>query len=182
MNIKKYNPLLLILVTFVLFTQITVAKSAQEIDKEVDIAIEKFKKEINGGEDFLSKTKGYLVFPKIIKAGLIVGGKYGEGALRIDGVTKHYYDMTAASIGWQAGVQDYSMLIGFLSETALNNFIHSNGWEAGVDGTITISDWGESIDIGSYSYEKPIVAFIYNEKGYMASISITGTKFRRIAP
>jgi lipid-binding SYLF domain-containing protein len=74
------------------------------------------------------------------------------------------------------------MLIGFLSETALNNFIHSNGWEAGVDGTITISDWGESIDIGSYSYEKPIVAFIYNEKGYMASISITGTKFRRIAP
>jgi lipid-binding SYLF domain-containing protein len=74
------------------------------------------------------------------------------------------------------------MLIAFLSDTALDNFIHSNGWEAGVDGTITVSDWGKSKDLTSFSFEKPIIAFIYGEKGYMASISIAGTKFRRIAP
>lgn len=182
MNIKKLNALMLAFLLTILFTQITFAKTAQEIDKEVDAAIEKFKKEVPGGANFLPKTKGYLVFPSVIKAGLIVGGKYDEGALRINGVTKHYYDMTAASIGFQAGAQEYSMLIAYLSDAALTNFVKSNGWEAGVDGSITVSDWGKSKDISSMSFEKPIIAFIYGEKGLMASISIAGTKFRRIAP
>jgi lipid-binding SYLF domain-containing protein len=182
MNIKKLNSIMLALLLSMLFTQSTFAKTAQEIDKEVDAAIEKFKKEVPGGANFLPKTKGYLVFPSVIKAGLIIGGKYDEGALRINGVTKHYYDMTAASIGFQAGAQEYSMLIAYLSDAALTNFVKSNGWEAGVDGSITVSDWGKSKDISSMSFEKPIIAFIYGEKGLMASISIAGTKFRRIAP
>jgi len=182
MNIKKLNSIMLALLLSMLFTQSTFAKTAQEIDKEVDAAIEKFKKEVPGGANFLPKTKGYLVFPSVIKAGLIVGGKYDEGALRINGVTKHYYDMTAASIGFQAGAQEYSMLIAYLSDAALTNFVKSNGWEAGVDGSITVSDWGKSKDISSMSFEKPIIIFTFGEKGYMASISIAGTKFRRIAP
>ncbi len=138
MNIKKLHTMMLALLLTMLFTQVTFAKTAQEIDKEVDAAIEKFKKEVPGGANFLPKTKGYLVFPSVIKAGLVVGGKYGEGALRINGVTKHYYDMTAASIGFQAGAQEYSMLIAYLSDASLENFVRSNGWEAGVDGSITV--------------------------------------------
>lgn len=180
MNNLKPNMIKLGILFILLFTQFTVAQTAQELDAKVDSAIVKFKQEVPGGTNFLPKVKGYLVFPSVIKAGLIVGGKYGEGALRINGETQHYYDMTSASIGLQAGAQEYSMLIAFLSEESLNNFINSNGWEAGVDGTITISDWGKSKDISSMSFEKPIIAFIYGEKGYMASISIAGTKFRRI--
>lgn len=180
MNNLKPNMIKLGILFILLFTQFTVAQTAQELDAKVDSAIVKFKQEVPGGTNFLPKVKGYLVFPSVIKAGLIVGGKYGEGALRINGKTQHYYDMTSASIGLQAGAQEYSMLIAFLSEESLNNFINSNGWEAGVDGTITISDWGKSKDISSMSFEKPIIAFIYGEKGYMASISIAGTKFRRI--
>lgn len=180
MNNLKLNMIKLGILFILLFTQFTVAQTAQELDAKVDSAIVKFKQEVPGGTNFLPKVKGYLVFPSVIKAGLIVGGKYGEGALRINGKTQHYYDMASASIGLQAGAQEYSMLIAFLSEESLNNFINSNGWEAGVDGTITISDWGKSKDITSMSFEKPIIAFIYGEKGYMASISIAGTKFRRI--
>ena len=182
MNIKKSNPMLMALLISLFFTQFTFAKTVQQIDKEVDIAIEKFKQEIKGGENFLPQVKGYLVFPNVVSAGLILGGKYGEGALRIEGKTKYYYEMASASIGFQAGAQNYTMLIAFLSETALNNFIASNGWEAGVAGTITVSDWGKSKDLASYSFEKPIMAFIYGEEGYMASISIAGTKFRKILP
>lgn len=182
MNTKKIYSIILTIVATLLFTQMSYAKTAAEINRDVDTAIEKFKKEVPGGTSFLPQTKGYLVFPRVIKAGLIVGGKYGEGALRVNGVTKHFYDMTAASIGLQAGAQEYSMLIAFLSDESLKNFILSNGWEAGVDGSITVSDWGKSKDISSISYEKPIIAFIYGEKGLMASISIAGTKFRRIAP
>ena len=182
MNIKKFNPMMVVLTISLLFTQFSLAKTAEQIDKEVTVAIEKFKNEINGGKDFLPKVKGFLVFPEVVKAGLIVGGKYGEGALRVNGQTKYYYDMTAASIGLQAGAQKYTMLIAFLSDTALNNFVHSNGWEAGVNGTITVSDWGKSRNISSYSFEKPIIAFIYGEKGFMASVSVAGTKFRKIIP
>ena len=182
MNTIQFNPLKITFLFVLVFAHITFAKTAQEIDKEVDIAIEKFKQEVPGGANFLPQVKGYLVFPRVIRAGLIVGGKYGEGALRVNGKTKYYYDMTAASIGLQAGAHEYSMLIAFISEASLNNFISSNGWEAGIDGSITVSDWGKSKDISSISYEKPIIAFIYGEKGLMASISIAGTKFRRIAP
>jgi lipid-binding SYLF domain-containing protein len=182
MYIKKAKTLITILLISLFFTQLTLAQTVQEIDKDVDIAIENFKHNISGGENFLAQAKGYLVLPNVVKAGLIIGGKYGEGALRVNNTTAHYYEMAAASIGLQVGVQKYTMLIAFLSETALNNFIRSDGWEAGVDGSITISDWGASKDISSISFEKPIVAFIYGEKGLMASVSIAGTKFRRIAP
>jgi len=182
MNIKKSKNITLALLLYVLFTQVSFAKTAQTIDSEVNISLEKFKQQVQGGARFLEHTKGYLVFPVVIKAGLIVGAKYGEGALRVNGTTAHYYDMTAASIGLQAGAQQYSMLIAFLSDASLNSFIRSDGWESGVDGTITVSDWGRSTDISSISYEKPIIVLIFNEKGYMASISIAGTKFRRIVP
>ena len=180
MYIKKLNLMIIAMFISLFFTQSIIADSTRQIDLDVDAAIEKFKQEIGGGEEFLPKVKGYLVFPNVIKAGLIFGGKYGEGALRIDGKTKYFYEMTAASIGFQAGAQKYSMLIAFLTDTALNNFINSNGWEAGLDSTITVSDWGKSIDLTSYSFEKPIVAFIYGEKGLMASVSFAGTKFRRL--
>ena len=134
MNMKKLNSIILAVLLALFFTQSAHAKTAAEIDSEVDAAIEKFKKDVPGGANFLPKTKGYIVFPSVIKAGLIVGGKYAEGALRVNGHTKHYYDMTAASIGFQAGAQEYSMVIAFLSDASLNNFVRSNGWEAGVDG------------------------------------------------
>jgi len=182
MYMKRLNTALLVILFTLFCTQTAFAQTFQQIDKNVDVAIEKFKHDVVGGESFLAQAKGYLVFPTVLRAGLIVGGKYGEGALRINNKTAYYYEMTAASIGLQAGAQKYSMLIAFLSETALHNFIQSNGWESGVDGTITVADWGASKDISSISYEKPIIAFIYGEKGLMASVSIAGTKFRKITP
>jgi lipid-binding SYLF domain-containing protein len=182
MYIKKFNPMLLLVLISLAFTQFLSAKSAHQINGEVDMAIEKFEKEVRGGSKFLSKVKGYLVFPSVIKGGLIFGAEYGEGALRVDGVTKHYYSMTSASVGYQAGVQEHSVLIAFLSEASLNNFLRSNGWEAGVDGSVTVADWGKSKDISSISYEKPIVAFIYGAEGLMLGVSVEGTKFQKIIP
>jgi lipid-binding SYLF domain-containing protein len=182
MYIKKLNPMMLLVLIFLAFTQFSFAKPANELDADVDAAIKKFEKEVASGSKFLSKVKGYLVFPSVIKGGFIFGGEYGEGALRINGTTKDYYSMASGSIGYQIGVKEHSVLIAFVTETALNNFLKSDGWEAGVDGSITVSDWGKSKDISSISYEKPIVAFIYGEKGLMAGVSIEGTKFQRILP
>ena len=183
MNIKKFNPMMLLVLISLSFTQFSFAEdNAQKLNTEVDLAIKKFKKEVPGGDKFLSKVKGYLVFPSVYKGGFIVGGKYGKGALRVNGVTKHFYSMTAASIGYQVGVQEHSVLIAFVSEASLNNFIKSNGWEAGVDGSIIVADWGKMKDVSSISYEKPIIGFIYGEQGLMAGVSIEGTKFKKIIP
>jgi lipid-binding SYLF domain-containing protein len=182
MYTKKLNPMMLLVLISLAFTQFLLAKPANQLNADVDAAIKKFEKEVAGGAKFLSQVKGYLVFPSVIKGGFIVGAEYGEGALRVNGTTKHFYSMTSASIGYQAGVQEHSVLIAFISEASLNNFIKSNGWEAGVDGSITVSDWGKSKDITSISYEKPIVAFIYGAEGLMLGVSIEGTKFQRIVP
>jgi lipid-binding SYLF domain-containing protein len=183
MYIKKFNPMILLVLISLAFTQFAFAEAnANKLNTEVDLAIKKFKKDVPGGEKFLTKVKGYLVFPSVYKGGFIIGGKYGKGALRVNGVTKYFYSMTSASIGYQAGVQEHSVLIAFVSEESLNNFIKSNGWEAGVDGSIIVADWGKMKDISSISYEKPIIGFVYGEQGLMAGVSIEGTKFQRIIP
>lgn len=185
MYIKKISPMMLLVLISLAFTQFSSATdtaAANKLNIEVDAAIKNFKTKVKGGEKFLSQVKGYLVFPSVYKGGFIVGGKYGKGALRVDGTTTHFYSMTAASIGYQAGVQEYSVVIAFISEASLDNFVKSNGWEAGVDGSVVVADWGGSKDITSMSYEKPIVAFIYGESGLMVGVSIEGTKFKRIIP
>lgn len=174
--------LLSLLMILTLQSSLFADTASAKLEKSSNEAVNHFMKQFKGAKNFISNAKGYLVFPDITKAGLMIGGSYGEGALRVNGVTKHYYSVTSVSYGLQAGAQKHSMLIAFLSEASLNNFINSNGWEAGVDGTIAIADWGKSKDISSISYEKPIVAFIYGEKGLMGGISLEGNKFQRIIP
>ncbi|MCF6206173.1 MAG: hypothetical protein L3J47_04665 [Sulfurovum sp.] len=158
------------------------AEAAKVIDAKADVAIEKFKKLVKGGDVFLKKVKGYLVFPEVYKAGFVVGGEYGNGVLRVDGRSVAYYNIASASIGWQIGAQKTSYIFAFADQYALDSFMKSNGWEAGVDGSIALVKWGQGIDVSSISYEKPIYAFVFDNKGLMANVSLEGTKFTRIHP
>jgi lipid-binding SYLF domain-containing protein len=172
---------ILILFFTLLLTTNLMAKTASVIEAEADAALAVFKTK-PGAAQFLSQVKGYLIFPSVMKGAFVVGGEYGEGVLKVNGQTKAYYSIGSASLGFQAGVQDASYLIAFVSQRALDKFIHSDGWEAGVDGTITIINWGAAKDISSISYEKPIYGFVFNSKGLMGGISLEGTKFTRINP
>jgi len=158
------------------------AEAAKVIDAKADVAVEKFKKVVKGGEAFLSRVKGYLVFPSVYKGGFIVGGEYGEGVLRVNGKSVAYYNIASASVGLQIGAQRNAYIFAFADQYALDRFMKSNGWEAGVDGSIALVKWGQGIDISSISYEKPIYAFVFDNAGLMANVSLEGTKFTRIAP
>ncbi len=180
MKYNRLNPLALIASLVLLVSTYSMAEPASVIEAKSNEAIKKFYQEVKGSEEFLSKVKGYLVFPTVTKAGFVVGGKYGEGVLRINGETKQYYSIAAGSVGFQLGVQQSSYIVAFVSQKALDNFMKSDGWEAGVDGTVTVAKWGVGKDITSISYENPIYVFVFGAKGLMYNLNIEGTKFSKI--
>ena len=181
----KRNVLFLVGVLFLGFSLVigssmALAKTAIEIDTSVDVALEQFQKDVKGADEFLASAKGVLVLPNVVKAGFVVGGSYGEGALRIGGKTVDYYNTAAASWGFLAGAQSVRVIIVFMQEDALNKFRASQGWEAGVDGSVTLVNVGAAGTIDTTNIKDPIVGFVFGNKGLMADLSLTGTKYTKI--
>lgn len=156
------------------------AASAQEIDIKVDATLDQFVEKVQGGSRFLDSAAGVLVFPSVFKAGVGIGGEYGEGALRIDGKTVDYYSTAAASIGFQLGAQKKSIVLVFMTDKALRDFRDSKGWKAGVDGSVALVEWGAGEDINSVDIRDPIAGFVFNNKGLMYNLTLEGSKFSRI--
>jgi len=155
------------------------AASAKEIDTGVDESIVKFEKEVKNGKNFLDSSKGILVFPKVLKGGAGFGGEYGEGALRVAGKTVDYYSMLQGSFGLQLGGEIKTVFIVFLDEAALKGFRESEGWKAGVDGSVSLVTLGAGGTIDTQNLKDPIVAFVLGQKGLMYNLSFEGTKFSK---
>jgi lipid-binding SYLF domain-containing protein len=170
----------LVLFSGFLFSDKACAATAREIDVSVDVSLDLFKKKIKGGREFLASAKGVLVFPRVYKAGLIVGGEYGEGALRIRGKTVDYYNTVAGSLGFQLGAQARTIVIVFMQAQALNNFRASSGWEVGVDGSVALITIGAGESVDTTNIKDPIVGFIFDNKGLMFNITLEGSKFTKI--
>lgn len=156
------------------------AASATEINIKVDSALQRFRNKVSGGDEFLRRAQGVLVFPNVIKAGLFIGGEYGEGALRIGGRSVEYYSTAAASIGFQIGAQSKTVVLVFLESGALTDFRSSDGWKAGVDGSVAFVKWGVGGDINTVDIKDPIVGFVFNNKGLMYNLTLEGSKFTKI--
>ncbi len=156
------------------------AGSALEIDIGVEASLARFKKDVGGAEKFLQNAKGVLVFPKVYKAGFGIGGEYGEGALIVGGKTVDYYNTVAASIGFQLGAQARTVILIFTQAEALNQFRSSDGWKAGVDGSVALATLGAGNAIDTNSVKDPIVAFVIGQEGLMYNLTIEGSKFTKI--
>lgn len=155
------------------------AASAAEIDKEVDEALAAFRK-IDGAEAYLGIAKGMLVFPKVYKAGIGIGGEYGEGALRVGGKTVDYYSTAAASIGFQLGAQAKTIVVLFVQEDALKKFRESEGWKVGVDGSVALVDIGVGKAVDTANIKDPVIGFVFGQKGLMYNLTLEGSKFTKL--
>lgn len=169
-----------ILISTMLFPHLAFSASAQEIDAKINQALKAFYKHSSAGKELARKASGVLVFPEVYKAGFGIGGEYGEGALRMGGKTVGYYSVAAASIGFQLGAQVKSEIILFMEPSALKRFRNSDGWEAGVDGSVAIATLGAGGEIDSNTIQQPIIGFIFSNKGLMYNLSIEGSKITRI--
>ena len=171
---------ILFLLSGLWFSQAAIAASAAEINIGADATLQRFTKEVGGGAQFLNRAEGVLVFPSVIKAGMVVGGEYGEGTLRIKGRTAGYYSTAGASVGFQLGAQSKSVVVVFLTKQALNKFQSSGGWKVGVDGSVAVIKWGVGEDINSTEIKDPVVGFIFSNKGLMYNLTLEGSKISRI--
>jgi lipid-binding SYLF domain-containing protein len=154
--------------------------TAKEVDASVDSAMERFHKQVKDANEVVTKAKGLLILPNVKKGALIVGGEYGQGALRIGGKTVEYYSMMSGSFGLQIGGQAKDIIIAFNSSDALKKFRESKGWEAGVDGNVALITVGAGESAVSAMADQPISAFVFDVKGLMADMSLKGAKFNKL--
>ncbi len=155
------------------------AATAKQINIDVDRALEIFE-DMKGSDNVLKKAKGLLIFPLVFKAGIGIGGEYGEGALRIKGKTVDYYNTAAASIGFQLGAQKKTIIIAFLDDNALRKFRESSGWKIGADASVAVVAIGAGGAIDSANLNEPIVAVVFGQKGLMYNLSLEGAKITKI--
>lgn len=157
-----------------------VAASAAEIDRGVDGTLQSLYEEIPVARTLGGVAAGILVFPNVVKAGFIIGGQYGEGALRQNGRTAGYYNTLAASYGLQAGAQSFGYALFFMSHEALAYLERSGGWELGVGPSIVVLDEGAARTLTTTTAKSDIYAFILGQRGLMAGIGLQGSKISRI--
>ena len=156
------------------------AASAAKIEERANEAIKTFHAQIDGSEVFLSQAAGYLVFPRVVKVGIGVGAEHGEGALRVGGKTVAYYSTTSGSVGFQLGAQAKSIIIAFMTESALKKFQNSTGWKVGVDGSVALIDLGAGKTIDTNNVRDPVVGFIFGSKGLMYNLTLEGSKITKL--
>ena len=157
------------------------AASKREIDAGVRATLDKFFDKTRGARELADKSVGMLVFPSVVKAGFGIGGEYGEGALLLRNRTDNYYNIVSASIGFQLGVQQRSVIIAFMTASALRQFRKTHGWKIGVDGSVAVITLGAGASIDTNKITSPVVGFVLDPKGLMYNLTLEGSKISRIS-
>jgi len=148
----------------------------QEIDAGVDGALNRLFTSIDGSLDLAQRAQGVLVFPRVISAGIGIGGEYGEGALRSQGASVGYYKTTQATVGATIGGQSKAIVIMFMTPEAYDKFVSSSGWTAGADANVALARSSADGRLDSLTTRHPVIAFIQTNSGLMFDISLNGTK------
>jgi len=153
-----------------------------DLARDSSQALQTLYKNNPAAESIGKKAKAILIFPHIVKAGFVFGGAYGEGVLMKGAKVDSYYNSVSASWGWQIGVQSYGYVVFLMSDKAVKALKDVKGWSVGVGPSVVVVDEGIAKDLNTTTLKKDAYAFIFDQKGLMASLSIEGTKISQIHP
>jgi len=156
------------------------AATAEDLNQDATQALQTLYKTHPSAELLGKNAKAILVFPKIIKAGLVFGGSYGEGVMLQSGKPASYYNSVSASWGWQVGAESYGYVVFLMNDKALNYLQTSKGWELGAGPTVVVVNEGIAKNLSTSTVQDDAYAFIFDQQGLMASLSIEGTKISPI--
>ena len=155
---------------------------AAQITKDSQAALQQLYATVPAAKAIGAKAKAILVFRKVTKAGLGIGGQYGEGALMRDGKVVGYYTTTGLSTGLQAGAQTYGYAMFFMNEAALQALLGTEGFEVGVGPSVVVMDEGKAKSTTTTTMNDDVYAFIFGQKGLMAGLGIQGNKITKFNP
>ncbi|MEO3429205.1 YSC84-related protein [Pelagibius sp. CAU 1746] len=166
----------------VAFSDTSAAEDAATIEQKSRAALASLLKQSPGAAAIAKESVGTLVFPEVVKGGLIIGGLYGEGALLESHKVTGYYETVAASIGLQAGIQKFGYAVFFLDQGSLGYLDRSDGWEIGTAPSVVVVDSGAAGKLTTTSARERIYVFFFDQKGLMAGLGIEGTKISEFKP
>jgi lipid-binding SYLF domain-containing protein len=175
-----YTSLVAILLLLAGSSAPVLADTAAEIETDARHALNKLYARVPAAKALAGSATAILVFPKIIKAGLLVGGQYGEGVLLKGGRTAGYYNTAGASYGLQAGAQSFGYAMFFMSAESLKYLESSEGFEVGVGPSVVVVDEGMGKSLTTTTAKEDVYAFIFGQSGLMAGIGIQGNKITKI--
>jgi lipid-binding SYLF domain-containing protein len=156
--------------------------SAREIDREATQSLANLFTNTPDAKVLADKAVAVLVFPRIVKGGFIIGGQFGDGALRKNGKSVAYYRSLAASYGFQAGIQAFGYVLFFMDDASVQYLNNSEGWELGVGPSLVVLESGFGKNLSTTTLQKGVYAFIFDQTGLMGGMGIQGTKITRINP
>jgi len=158
------------------------AASAEDLNNDARQALDNLYRTSPSAVALSKNARAILVFPNIVKAGLIFGGSFGEGVLLKSGAANGYFNSFSASWGLQAGAESYGYAVFLMSNKAVSYLGRSDGWEIGTGPTVVVVDEGVAKNLTTSTLKSDAYAFIFNQQGLMAGLTIEGTKITRIHP
>ena len=158
------------------------AASPEEINVSVTNGLRALLRSNPTARALASQAVAVLVFPKIVKGGFLIAGQFGEGALLENDAISGYYSTAAASLGYQAGIEQYGYALFFMNQQALDYLHKSKGWSLGAGPSLTIVDKGFAKNFSTSTFSSDVYACVFDQKGLMGGIGVQGQKITRIHP
>jgi lipid-binding SYLF domain-containing protein len=163
-----------------LLSSVSSAATPAEIDQHVHATMHQFYQLNPTHHDLVARAKGVLVFPRITKGGVGIGGQHGDGALLVDGKTVGYYSISSASVGLTLGLAHHKEVILFMTQETLDKFTTSHGWSIGADTGVAVLSKGAGGDYDTQTLQRPILGFVFGEKGLIGDVSLEGSKVNKL--
>ncbi|MGB6103499.1 MAG: YSC84-related protein [Pusillimonas sp.] len=151
-----------------------------DINTNSDAALKRLYDVAPNSRQLVSEAAGVLIFPKVLGASVLIGAEHGDGVLRVKGENKGYFSTSSGSVGLQLGAQSKAIIFVFKTQQALDEFLASNGWTAGVDATVAVANLSANGSVDLNTLRDPVVGFVMTNAGLMAGVSLEGTKVVRI--
>lgn len=169
------------LVGAALLSAAALAVDTPKIDSRVQNTLQTFYAQGDNHRELAHKAAAVLVFPRVTKAGAAVGGEFGEGALEVHGKIVGYYRVTGASVGATLGAARRSEVYLFMTDEARERFVNSRDWTVGADTGVAVVTKGAGARYNNGTLNKPVLAFVFGEKGLLGDVSLEGAKVTKLA-
>lgn len=153
-----------------------------ELERECEEALTSLYANNDQARELGQRALGVLIFPNVIKAGLMVGAMRGDGVLRINGAVAGYYRINAASYGLQAGAQRFSYALFFITQSSLDYLERSGGWSVGSGPSVVVIDDGFARTLNSTTLTQDVYAIIFGQEGLMAGVGLEGANISPFEP